>query len=233
MDPRRPVDELERIGYEIRRLHDRIDELATPSGTSKYQTVAKLQLLVSNIQQQLDDYIANGTYNKAQINAMRGSSPAGFTANGPLQVNGAATATGRGTFTGGVTSADVRSRVVTVGYVAQYIDSSGVMGYAPSTLESKSLHGRYEVDLETWLELGAWLFHYKDDPTQEKRAGFIAQLVESRFPEWCIYGPDGDLQGVRYEQMMVGLHSAFVQHVAETRTQHADLVARIEALETP
>jgi len=87
-DPRTPVDDLAKIAREIRHLQDQIDRLTAPSGTAAYQSVSKLQALIDNIQTQLDDYIANGTYNKAQIDAMRASSPGAFTVNGALEVNG-------------------------------------------------------------------------------------------------------------------------------------------------
>jgi hypothetical protein len=90
IDPRTPVDELTAIARRVTKLQDQINALKAPSGTSAYQSVSKLQALINDIQTQLDDYIANGTYNKAQIDAMRASSPGAFTVNGALEVNGAA-----------------------------------------------------------------------------------------------------------------------------------------------
>jgi hypothetical protein len=94
IDPRQPIDELARMGKAINDLRDRLDRALAPSGTQAYQAVAKLQALVEDIQQQLDDYISNGTYTKAQIDAMRGTAPGNFTVVGTLSTNGTATVGG-------------------------------------------------------------------------------------------------------------------------------------------
>lgn len=68
-DPRMPVDDLRAFAFEIKALQRRLDTLEAPSGTQAYRSVSKLQALVEDIQAQLNDYIANGTYNKAQIDS--------------------------------------------------------------------------------------------------------------------------------------------------------------------
>jgi len=119
-DPRIPIDELGRIAERINRLQDQLDRLSAPSGTSAFQTVNKLQGLINNIQAQLDDYIANGTYNKAQIDA-KIASPGNI-------------APGTGTFSGflradaGIASTNVRNTIVTTGRAAVWVDSSGRLG---------------------------------------------------------------------------------------------------------
>lgn len=59
VDPRTPVAPDDRFAYELRAIHDRLDALEAPTGTSLYQTVDKLKALVEDVQQQLADFIAN------------------------------------------------------------------------------------------------------------------------------------------------------------------------------
>lgn len=47
MDPRTPVDDLQRIAVELREIGRRLDLLGAPSGTSAFRTVAKLQESIS------------------------------------------------------------------------------------------------------------------------------------------------------------------------------------------
>lgn len=133
-DPRRPLDELGRIAQHLRSLQEQVDRLAAPSGTSAYQTVAKLQALINDIQAQLDDYIANGTYNKAQIDAMRNDSPGAFTVNGLLEVNGSAhvdttlTAEGDIRSNGLFYSVPAYSTIVGATRAALWVDNTGKIG---------------------------------------------------------------------------------------------------------
>jgi hypothetical protein len=86
-DPRTPVDELSRIANELRKWQDQIDLLNSPSGTSAYQSVSKLQGLINDIQVQLDSYMA-GRYTNAQIDAMRSLAPGNLQVNGFMHANG-------------------------------------------------------------------------------------------------------------------------------------------------
>lgn len=140
-DPRIPVGELERFGKELKRLHDRIDTLAAPSGTQQYQAVAKLTALVNDIQTQLNNFIANDSYTKAQINAR--------ITNPGLVGNVSTSASAR--FNGGLASTDVYSRSVTYGgpYTATWTHQDGTMGTAPSS-------ERFKTDIEpARLDVGA------------------------------------------------------------------------------
>jgi hypothetical protein len=91
-DPRTPLDEVAIIAKRLEALQDQVNELKAPSGTSAFQTVSKLQSLINNIQAQLDDYIANGTYNKAQIDDKLASpgniSPGSVSASGNITTAG-------------------------------------------------------------------------------------------------------------------------------------------------
>lgn len=68
MDPRRPVADVDRIAYELRRITDRLDTLEAPSGTQAYRAVEKLTAIVEDIQAQIDAWAA-GRWTNAQIDA--------------------------------------------------------------------------------------------------------------------------------------------------------------------
>jgi len=59
IDPRTPTDAYDRIALELKNIADRLDTLEAPSGTSLYKAVAKLEVLVNDIQAELADFIAN------------------------------------------------------------------------------------------------------------------------------------------------------------------------------
>lgn len=99
LDPRTPVDDLQRLAAELDGLSRRLDLLEAPTGTSAYRTVAKLSALVADIQAQLDAYNAS-RWTNAQIQYQIDSTVAAYVASymagnvsigGELFVNGAVT----------------------------------------------------------------------------------------------------------------------------------------------
>jgi hypothetical protein len=118
-DPRNPSspDELGYLAAAISDIRQQLADLRAPRGTQLAQTVKNLTALVNNIQAQLDNYIATGTYNKAQIDAMLSNPPGAMTVNGLLTANT------------GLMSTDVYSRLLTVGpRKAVWVDSNGRLG---------------------------------------------------------------------------------------------------------
>lgn len=219
MDARTPQTDIEKLVGRLHALEDRIEKLAVPSGSAANRTVEQLSALVQDIQQQLDDYIANGTYNKAQIDAgfatklHRHSADdidAG-TVTGPLAVNGNVTGQ-RGIFPTGVRSTGARNNQVTNDYVVAYLDGNGNLGFAPSTKASKHDHGPYDVDMAKFLAIDLRRWSYKADPKGRLGMGPYAEDLDAAgLEEFVIYSPDGTIQGVRLESLVMGLWSAYVQ----------------------
>lgn len=131
--------------------------------------------------------------------------------NGNVVMNGTASVMGALSAAGGVKSLDARNRVLVTNYAPLYVDEAGQFGIAPSTLSTKSLHGKYVVDLAKWRKIDAWRYHYKDDHGGREMVSFLADLI-SDFPEFQLRAADGTLQGIRTEALIFGLHSAFVQY---------------------
>lgn len=219
MDARTPQSDVEKLIGRLNALSKRIDELATPSGSAANQTVRQLSDLVNDIQQQLNDYIANGTYNKEQIDAGFATKSHRHSANdidagtvtGPLGVDGDVTGQ-RGIFPTGVRSTGARNNQVTNDYVVAYLDGNGNLGFAPSTKASKHDHGPYDVDMAKFLAIDLRRWSYKADPKGRIGMGPYAEDLDAAgLEEFVIYSPDGTIQGVRLESLVMGLWSAYVQ----------------------
>lgn len=191
LDPRTPVNPMERFALEIRDLSDRIDSLANPTGTEAYQAVAKLQALVDDIQQQLDEYLANDAYTKAQVDALVAS---------PGDISpGNVTTSGIGVFNGGLYSTDAYNWLVTGGgaYRATWTHESGHLGYAPSSRRFKTGERPARFPIEQVLKLQGVFFRYLARPpyAQEKQReelGLIAEDVEAAGFPWLV---DRDVEG--------------------------------------
>lgn len=224
LDPRTPVAEVDRITHELRKLKDRIDELTSPSGTMAYQAVTKLQALVTDIQAQLDDYIANDAYTKAQVDAKIASpgaiSPSSVSASG--SVVGAAAR-----FDGGLASQDVYDRIVSgAGYRATWTASDGQIGYVPSSRRFKTEIRPADFSLAQVLKLQAVYYHYLARPPYSPEStplelGLIAEEVHDLgFTNLVDYDDDGKPFGVRYDLVSLIVLEGM-----------RDLVGRVELLE--
>lgn len=195
------------------KIDARLDTLERPSGEQLAQVVAELSALVNDIQAQLDDYIANGTYNKAQIDDLIANPP------------GNVTTTGRGTFDGGVTSADVKARTLSVGYDSVYIDANNIMGKSPSARRLKQDEADYSHDPVVVDQMQGKTFRLiaavdelGDDAPVE--FGYIADdLAEIGLDMFVRYDPDGQISGLAYERII----TVAIDAIKDLRTRVATL----------
>lgn len=188
VDPRRPVSPEDRIADEFRQIHEKLKQLSAPSGSQINRNVQKLTELTENLQQQLDDYIANDAYTKAQVDARIAtgvaSPPGDVAAAGTVSganlstggtVSGGALSTG-GTVSGGALSIGGDGTVGgafrapnAVGYnitstrrTAWLQDSDGRLGYAPSTLRAKTDVRPADIDPAAVLAVEPVAFRYRE-----------------------------------------------------------------------
>jgi len=188
----------------------------------------------------LRDLVAQVTATLADINA---TVAAAITANSMTTAAiqnlvahpGAVTATGIVTADAGLSSLDVRNRLLSSGYVSVYADSTGRLGYVPSSLKVKTITKAYTADLEDWLAVAPQVFYYNDDDERTPRVGFIAEWVNKHFPEFVVHdnveGEEGTHPaGLHYEFMIAGMQSAFRQFVTQQRAETEALKARLDAL---
>lgn len=203
IDPRTPRSDIERLNDELRQLRDKVNDLAAPSGTMAYQTVDKLKVLVEDIQQQLDDYIANDAYTKAQVDAKVASpgniNPGNVSASGHVSAPTAR-------FDSGLSSVDVYNRVVSgAGYRATWTAVTGEIGYVPSSRRFKTDIEPHPFTLEQALALQTVVYRYHaripfaPDSTPVE-LGLIAEEVHDLGLTWLVdYDEEGKPFGVRYD----------------------------------
>lgn len=141
----------------------------------------------------------------------------GLVSTGGLQVNGS------GTIAGLITSPGTKSHTVTTGYSAVYIDSGGVLGGNTSTLRHKTHITPAALNLGGILNLGRTVRRFQRKTALEQygswdaapwQVGLIAEEVAKVAP-WAVWhNEDGQVEGVRYEDLVNGI-LALVAELAE------------------
>lgn len=176
---------LKAFNARLDEVRGRLDQLERPTGTSVGSLVAQVQMAVANLATAVTTYLASG-----------------FT-------TGSMHATGRVTADGGVTSADVKSRTLSVGYDSVYIDANNIMGKSPSARRFKQDIEDHEfsadvVDLMQGksFRLIAAVEALGDDAPRE--VGYIADELEAiGLEEFVRYDEDGQISGLAYERIVV------------------------------
>lgn len=141
-------------------------------------------------------------------------------------------ASGRVTATGGVTSADVKSRVLSVAYDAVYIDTNNIMGKSPSALRFKQDLEEFTFDPELVDKLQGYTFRLRgavevlgDDAPREH--GYIADYVHRDGMEmFARFSADGEFSGLAYERMIV----LAIDALKDARSQLRELKAENTAI---
>ena len=208
---------------ELNDLAARLKTVEAPSGEALSSTVVKLQALVTDIQAQLDAWVATRWTNaqivsqiSSQINSTFGSN-VGF----------------GGTITSPVTYA------TNLGSVAgnrrtMWMHESGLFGFASSSRERKVEIEALHLDVDAVLSIEPKTFRYReavrayDETPEDERGpepnheiGFIAEeLVDAGFAPFVFRGSDGGLEGIEYSMWVVAQQAAL-------RT----LAARLDRLE--
>jgi len=216
------------LGKLIDDLNDikkRLSILEAPSGEALSSTVAKLQALVTDIQAQLDAWVASRWTNAqitSQINAEISSTLAGsVTVGGNLLVNGTFRAPDA-----------VGFNITGTRRTAWLEDATGRLGYATSTIREKaSIRVADEARLATLLDVVPKTFIYREEIRRRTRLrindgidymparelGLMAEDLDAAgFHEFVIYDDHGTPEGVEYSMLAVAL-------LAIGRTQRAEI----------
>lgn len=191
----RPMGALADLVVTLEEVERRLDTLERPSGEQLAQVVEELSALVNDIQAQLDDYIANDAYTKAQVDALV-ASPGNIA---PGNVNASGTVTGAA----GIKSVGAYNQLVTYGgsYRALWVHQDGTFGYAPSSADFKTEPEAFVVDLDDVLKLHAVTYRYL--PTapyawgREELGGIAQDVAAAGFPWLVDYDDDGQPFGIR------------------------------------
>lgn len=197
LDPRTPVTDIERLNHELTRIWDRINDLAAPSGTEAYQSVKKLSALVADIQAQLDEYLSNDAYTKAQVDAR---------ITNPGLVGPVVTATSA-RFDAGLASTGAYNELLSGsgGTIrALWIHPDGRLGYLPSDAGLKVDVRPARFELDDVLKLQAVFFEYMarvpyDQAQEPTYLGALAQEVADAGFTWLVdYDSEGKPAGVHH-----------------------------------
>lgn len=222
-----PPTELAPLIEELDEINARLDTLERPSGEQLAQIVEELTEWVTNIQAQLDDYLANDAYTKAQVDALVASpgniAPGNVTASGNLTVAGQ------------VRMPNVPVTVLTSAYFATYASTSdgGRVGHVPSSRQYKRDIAPATLSAADVLALQLVTFRYiaaveelGDDADTE--VGLIAEDVDALGLDWLVYrDAEGLPAGIRYERVALALLPLVQSQAASL----GELTARVAALE--
>ena len=196
---------------ELRReLNDRIDRISTFDGSQYVRAVEKLQELIDDLPGLVDDVLATAV-NTGNVTATDNVTAGGnVSAAGTVSAGGAVSGS-TGTFHGGVKSTDVYNRLVSGSpYKVQYVDSSGQMGYVPSsrrykrdivtaTLDVRSIMA--ELRVVTFRYLGAVELSGKEAAVEW---GVIAEEIHDLGLTWLVdYNEEGNPDGVKHERFAI------------------------------
>jgi hypothetical protein len=224
LDPRTPIDDVQRIGAELRDIRDRIDRLAAATGTEAYQSVAKLQALVEDIQAQLDEYLSNDAYTKAQVDA-RITNPA---------LVGNVSTSGSARFNGGLASTDVYGRLLTYGgpYTATWCHSDGTLGTVPSSRRFKQDFRAHGLDLGALDRAEVVAFRYKaavenkGEKAEWTLGGLAEQFVEAGLGHAVVLDDEGEPFSIEDRPLLYTLLAGYQrqnERIAELEASVAEL----------
>jgi hypothetical protein len=244
ISPRRgPIpSELGPLIDELDDVQRRLRQLEAPSGEQLAQVVEELEALVNDIQAQLDDYIANDAYTKAQVDAKVASpgaiAPTTITASGAVQLNSTLRVPNAYAFD------------ITYTRRTGWWGDDGRAGYASSSARKKTaIEPADEERLARLLDLVPKTFYYRAeiarrtsrrinegiDYVPAKELGLIAEELDALgLREFVYYDDEGRPEGIEYSMLAVALLAvARAQHVREVeRDARVDaLAARLARLE--
>jgi hypothetical protein len=216
-----PPTELAGLINELDEITRRLDVLERPSGEQLAKVVEELTAWVEDIQAQLDDYLSNDAYTKAQVDALV-ASPGNI-------APGNVSASGSGTFPGGVNSTDAYNRLLTYGgpYRATWTHSDGWLGYVPSSRRFKTGVKPATFALDDVLKLQAHFFRYLapppyDQAQQPEMLNLLAEDTHEAGFTWAVdYDDDGKPFGIRGDVVALIVLEGLRALTAEVRGSHS------------
>lgn len=198
------------LGWLIDTLDDYAERLRTleaPSGEALSNTVATLQALVTDIQAQLDAYMA-GKYSNATIDALIAAPPGNVAVTGQLSAGGA------------VYFPDAYGFDIPYTRRTAWLGNDGRLGYASSSANRKTRIQPATIDAAAVLELEPRSFFYREairrrtrlrinegiDYRPAREVGLLAHEVAEAGLDWLVYRDEaGEPEGIEYSMLPVAL----------------------------
>lgn len=203
------------LGWLVDALDDyaeRLRILEAPSGEALANTVATLRALITDIQAQLDAYMA-GKYTNAQIDSLIANPPAGSNITGNLST------TGNATVGGALFNVNAYNSEITYTRRTAWVGNDGRFGWASSAESGKTAIEPADIDPAAILTLEPREFYYRAeiqrrtnlrinegiDYKPKREVGLLAHEVDAVAP-WLVYHDDeGAAEGVEYAMLPVAL----------------------------
>lgn len=235
------------LGALVKQLLDlkrRVDDLESASGTQRYQSVAKLQALIDDIQAQLDAWVLT-RWTNAQISAQIANPPSpGVAATGDVSATNDVTA-GASLRGQNLYAIQAPGFNITGTRVAAWLETAtGRLGTASSSRRYKQDEAPSGIDPVAVLSIEPKRFRYIEQVQQfgddaAVEVGFIAEDLEAAgLTPWVVHRDiDGETvpDGVEYSTFAVAHQSVLRDLDARDKAKQEQidvLTARINALET-
>lgn len=206
---------------------ERLGKLEAPSGEALANTVATLTALITNIQAQLDAYMA-GRYTNSQIDSAI-ANPGTVNASGSISTAGY------------LFSPAGYNYDITYTRRTAWFGNDGRLGYASSAVAGKTSVRPADLDTDALLDLEPRSFIYRREVARRtslrinegvdyrpaREYGLLAHEVDEVAP-WLVYhDDDGNAEGVEYSMLTVALLAA----ARNERAARLALEARVAKLE--
>jgi endosialidase-like protein len=127
------------------------------------------------------------------------------------------------TYIAGITNSQVTGAPV-------YVTASGQLGVLASSERYKTDIAALPSDNERLLQLQPVTFHLKSEPNGALQYGLIAEQVEKVYPELVLRDAQGQLQGVRYDELAPILLSQMQQQQLTIAAQDSELAEAREQI---
>jgi hypothetical protein len=218
-----PPTDLAGLIAELDEIERRLNILEGPTGEQTYQTVAKLSALVTNIQAQLDAWVATRWTNSeivTQINSSLASHDAGSPTIGGVSLSG-----------GYVFTPNGYNFDITYTRRSAWLGNDGRIGWASSSQDRKTSIRPANIDVDAVMSLEPKSFIYRAeiarrtalrinqgvDYTPARELGLMAQDVHAAgLKGFVIYDELGNPEGIEYGMLTVAL-------LAVVRSQRDDI----------
>ncbi|HZR81810.1 MAG TPA: tail fiber domain-containing protein [Candidatus Binatia bacterium] len=136
---------------------------------------------------------------------------------------------------------DVQKRTFIAGIAGRPVSGSTVVIDADGRLGVFASSARYKRDIRDMGDAGRGLldlrpvtFRYKDDPSGERQYGLVAEEVARVYPELVVRSATGEVQSVKYEEliaMLLDQAQRQQREASELRAESAALRDRLDRLE--
>jgi hypothetical protein len=153
-----------------------------------------------------------------------------------MNAGGNVNATGQVTSQGIINSPGTKANTVTVGYSAVYIDSTGNMGGNTSSRRFKTNIGPASYNLDALLALPAYSYQRTTDVLEQGAAapwfdGMMAEDVAPVMPLHVWYDENGQVEGIRFEELVTPLIQAVARERAQRLAMQTYYESRLAVLE--